>query len=405
MWLYNIAIRIYGLAIYIASFFKEKPKKWIDGRKGWKENLPPIDSQKKVCWFHCASLGEYDQGEPIIKAWKEKYPDHFILITFFSPSGYEHRKDTPLADFCTYLPLDTPHNANIFIKHFNPSYAFFVKYEFWLNHIKACAKNHTKLFLVSGLIHEKQPFFRWYGAPFRKQLSHFDHLFLQNFSSRDLLLKLGISAVTVSGDTRFDKVFSRAENASGDPLIERWKNKETVYVIGSSWEEDEELVIPFIAKKQQKTIIAPHDVGETNIKRVVSQITSHNIPYAKYTEAERDDKLVEKQVLVLDCIGKLALAYQYGKIAHVGGGFGSGLHNILEAAAFGVPVTFGPEYEKFPEAALFIKSGVGISVENQTELARAYNHYDEQIDLMTKKSRNLIFRNRRATEKIMSYFE
>lgn len=404
MFFYNLSIRAYGSAVRIASLFNPKAKKWVVGRKNFFANLPDVNG-KNVVWFHCASLGEFEQGRPIIEAWKKKYPTDFLLITFFSPSGYEVKKNYEQADFCCYLPLDTPSNAKKFIIHFHPKKAFFVKYEFWLNFIREAQVIDCELYSISTLLRKNHRFFKWHGGIFRRELKHFHHFFVQDENTRDLLNSISIEQVTVVGDTRYDRVYDRVLEKNTNPLLDQWINtKDTVLIIGSSWREDEELLLPLLNKADlfDKIILAPHEVGSDNVNRIISLL---RLPYEKYTRAEKNEKIsTATNVLILDCIGVLADAYQYGTIAYVGGAFRTGLHNILEPATFGLPVVFGPNHAKFPEAQQFIDAGIGKSVQTKDELQHEMESYIINIEQEAPKVKAFVAANVGAREKIMNWF-
>lgn len=384
--LYNLGIRLYGLGILIASIFNQKARQWIRGRKFFWSKLPDV-SNKNVVWFHCASLGEFEQGRPVIEKWRKEFPTDFILVTFFSPSGYEIKKDDPVADFICYLPLDTPRNAKKFIKHFNPSSAVFVKYEFWLNYIKKASQNGTKLFSISAVFRSSQRFFQWYGKSFRKALRSFDTIFLQREENKVLLDRFNINNTVIAGDTRYDRVADRLESNIRNKYFEHWQfSNEPIFVVGSSWPDDEAIIIPKINKKaiSIKVIIAPHEVNDKHISEIEALLS---VPYQKYTELSEDNLPKEDtQVIILDCIGVLAEAYKYGTVAYVGGGFGTGLHNILEPAVFGLPVIFGPEFEKFPEAYDFIAAGIANSVMDEDEFIDAFYDFmnSEEVNSLAR---------------------
>jgi 3-deoxy-D-manno-octulosonic-acid transferase len=384
--LYTLGIYIYGFLMRLGALFHPKAKKWVNGRKNFWNKIPDLKNEN-VIWFHCASLGEYDQGKPIMEAWKKEHPQDFILVTFFSPSGYENIKNKSIGDFTCYLPLDTHKNAKKFVRFFNPSKVFFIKYEIWINHLKAVKRSGAKLYSVSASFRKNHRFFKWYGGTFRKALFLFDHIFVQYQLSKDLLSKIGITNVTVSGDTRYDRVAQRAKENKDNEIIAPWAKDESIFVIGSSWPTDEEMIIPYINdyKINTKVIIAPHEVNRTHIKQIEERL---KINYQLYTNIQNGEKLKRHtQVLILDCIGVLADAYRYGNIAYVGGGFGTGLHNILEPAAFGTPVIFGPIHKKFPEAQEFINVGIGKSCDENKTFFSTYTAFkkNKKIENEVKK--------------------
>lgn len=394
--LYTLGVYLYGTLIRLGSLFSSKAKKWVNGRKNFWNNIPNLDG-KKVIWFHCASLGEYDQGKPIMEAWKDKYPTDFILITFFSPSGYENIKDKSVGDFTCYLPLDTKTNAKRFMQHFQPQVAFFIKYEIWVNHLKEAKTENCIIYSVSASFRENHRFFKWYGGTFRKALTLFDHIFVQNKRSQVLLSEIGINNVTVSGDTRYDRVAQRAEANTVNPIIESWAKDNSVFVVGSSWPKDEEIIIPLLnsGKLTDKVIFAPHEVDTKHVKTIIDQI---GISYQCYTSIQNGETLqTATQVLILDCIGVLADAYRFGEIAYVGGGFGTGLHNILEPAAFGLPVVFGTVHDKFPEAKEFIEAKIGQECSDKESFYQAYVSFKKQETIQSK-VKSFIEKKRGATK-------
>lgn len=364
--LYNLGILLYGLGIRIAGLLNKKAKKWIEGRKNYFSKLPQVDPSKKVIWFHCASLGEFDQGLPLMNKIKENEPDCFLLVTFFSPSGMEfYNKRNHKVDLALYLPLDTPSNARKFTEHFKPSQAFFVKYEFWINHIIATKKIGGELYCVSGLFRDSQPFFHWYGSHMKKGLKTFDHFFVQNQTSLDLLATIGITQATVTGDTRIDKVIENKNNVVPDEILSHFKDSHKLLVLGSSWPTGERIILPGIEDSKLKVIIAPHDISEGHIEHIIQQLGGSFQRYTSY------DQSVKSNVLILDTIGHLANAYSYADVAYVGGGFSGSLHNILEPAVFGVPTLFGPIHSKYPEADNFIEAGIGFEFTTADEF---YQH-------------------------------
>lgn len=397
---YTLGIHIYGLLIQIAAFFSPKAKKWVNGRKNYWSKIPNI-SDKRVIWFHCASLGEYDQGKPIMEAWKRKNPTDFILVTFFSPSGYENIKDKSMGDFTCYLPLDTKRNAKKFIQGFNPKVAFFIKYEIWINLLKEAKNKNCTLYSVSALFRENHRFFKWYGGNFRKALSLFDHIFVQNKKSESLLSDIGITNVTLSGDTRYDRVTQRAEGNEKNAIIGPWAKDTTIFVVGSSWPKDEEIIIPSInnGKITDKIILAPHEIDDKHVNAIKDQL---EVSFQCYTHLQKGEVLKpQTHVLILDCIGVLADAYRFGNMAYVGGGFGTGLHNILEPAAFGLPVLFGPIHDKFPEAQEFIATKIGIECTDIASFNAGYSSFKERnsIQIAVKK---FVESKRGATEIVMN---
>ncbi|WP_417265600.1 3-deoxy-D-manno-octulosonic acid transferase [Brumimicrobium sp.] len=397
--LYNFGIFIYGILMRIGALFHPKAKKWVNGRKHFWENIPSFQNEQ-VVWFHCASLGEYEQGKPIMEAWKSEHPNDLILVTFFSPSGYENMKNKSVGDYTCYLPLDTKRNAEKFIAHFNPKAAFFIKYEIWINYLKIAKKNKVKLYSVSASFRKNHRFFKWYGGMFRKALFMFDHIFVQHELSKELLATIGVNEVTVSGDTRYDRVAQRVEEEKENPIIAPWAKDESIFVMGSSWPDDEEIVIPYINdfKINSKVIIAPHEVDRGHIHQIEDRL---KVNYQLYTNIQNGEELQRHtQVLILDCIGVLADAYRYGQLAYVGGGFGTGLHNILEPAAFGSPVIFGPIHKKFPEAQEFIDAGIAKSCDENKSFFEAYTFFKNKVGI-NKTVKDFIESKRGATRIVM----
>ena len=364
--LYNIGIILYSFAAKIASLFNKKAKQFIAGRRNWDSRLKEkIVPDSKYIWFHSASLGEFEQGRPVIESFKKQYPEYKILLTFFSPSGYEIRKNYKQADIICYLPLDTKKNARKFIQIVKPEKVFFIKYEYWYNYITEIKKNKIDLFVISANFRENQVFFknsslgRWY----KNILFNFDHIFVQNKKSAELLKGINISNFTISGDTRFDRVADIAKGSKKLPIVQKFKGDKILAVCGSTWKPDEELIVEFINNNPMvKFIIAPHEVETSNINRIQQLLKNNAVLYSNYTE----EKILEYQVLIIDCIGILSSVYNYGNIAYIGGGVG--IHNILEAATFGLPIIFGPKYQKFQEAVELIKNGGAFSITNQSEL-------------------------------------
>jgi len=405
--LYRISLIFYHFIIIVLSPFNQKAKLWLNGRKNVFNTIESsVVNNKKLAWFHCASLGEFEQGRPLIEAYRQKFPDHSIMLTFFSPSGYEIRKNYDKADFVFYLPIDSPRNAKHFLDLTKPDIVFFVKYEFWHYYINEIGKRKIPLYLVSGIFRENQRFFKWYGGVFRKMLRNFNYFFLQNQVSQDLLKSIGINNLMITGDTRFDRVFTIAQQAKTLPLIEKFKNERQLLVLGSSWQPDEELVIKYFNETQPvfKLIIAPHEVSKENINRIVRNI-SQKKSVVKYSEAN-ENNLENADVLIIDSIGLLSSLYKYGDIAYIGGGFGKGIHNILEAATFGLPVIFGPNYQSFKEAKELISLGGAISITNHKQLVTILDQFLSDIEIIKNKgsiASQYVSNNRGATEKIMEY--
>lgn len=397
--IYTFGIYLYTLAVFFASFFNPKAKAWINGRKNWKKNLPK--TTKKVVWFHCASLGEFDQGLPLMNRIKQSDPSIFILVTFFSPSGMEHyHKRTHCVDHAMYLPIDTMRNASFLINHFKPASCFIVKYEFWCNLLIAADELRMPVFSISTMLHEKQRFFKWYGGYFRKALRSVNFFFVQNTESAELLKSINIQRFIVTGDTRFDRVIENKAQVKSNPVIEGFLGKSKAIIIGSSWPQDEQIAIPFIKlHPNEKFIIAPHDISDQHIKSLEEQLGSVACRYTEYEEG------FDGHVLILNTIGHLASAYSYGKSAYVGGGFSGRLHNILEPVVFGLPVVIGPNFNRFPEAKLFIQEKICFSVSTSEELENTMHSLDHQIERFEARTHKVVKENKGAAEKIFSYIQ
>ena len=361
--LYNISIWIFSIAIHIASLFHPKAKQWIKGRKGiFRKIEKTLKNEQNIVWFHCASLGEFEQGKPIIEGYKQKHPTHKILLTFFSPSGFEIRKNYKGADFIFYLPADTKRNAKRFIEITKPIKVIFVKYEFWFNYIAECKKQNIPFYSVSTIFRKEQSFFKY--SWFAKQLQHITHFFVQDKTSGDLLKSIRLTNYTISGDSRFDSVLTTTKNPKSFPLIEEFCKTKPTIICGSTWQKDEALLNQFIKENSQYNyIIAPHEIHH------ISQLQKQT--GAQLFSTSNTENINSNNVLIIDSIGILSSVYQYANIAYIGGGFGTGIHNILEATAFGLPIIFGPNYSKFKEAKELIELEGAKSISNYIELAFA----------------------------------
>ncbi len=371
LFLYNLFVVFASQALKLVAIFSPKIKLFVEGRKvvfpTLEQKIKPSD---KTIWFHAASLGEYEQGLPVIEKIKEKFPSHKIVVTFFSPSGYEVRKNNTVADVTVYLPLDTKKNAKEFLSLVHPELVFFIKYEYWLNYLSELKELNTPTYLISGIFRENQMFFKWYGGFYRKALDTFTYFFVQNENSKKLLRQLGKANVAVSGDTRFDRVAAILEKDNSLDFISQFKNNTLTIVVGSSWPKDESLLVDFINsnKYNVKFIIAPHNIKAEQIQQLKNSITKKTILFS-----ERNDKnLADYDVFIIDTIGILTKIYSYADIAYVGGGFGNpGVHNILEPATYGVPIVIGPNYSHFAEAIALVNLEGCISISNKKELETA----------------------------------
>ena len=388
LFLYNLVVILASQLLKLVAHFSPKMKLFVDGRKSVFQTLSDkIQSSDKTIWFHAASLGEYEQGLPVIEAIKKQFPNHKIVVTFFSPSGYEVRKNNTVADVTVYLPLDTISNAKQFISLVHPEMAFFIKYEYWPNYLNELKKQQIKTYLISGILRENQAFFKWYGGFYRNALKTFDYFFVQNESSKTLLQSIGFNNVKVSGDTRFDRVVSILERDNSLDFIEQFKNNKTTIVIGSSWPKDEALLVNYINQSSDdvKFIIAPHNIKSEQIQELKNAITKKIVLFSENVETRHALSLQEYSVFIIDTIGILTKIYSYADIAYVGGGFGNpGVHNILEPATFGVPVVIGPNYSHFAEATALVNMEGCISIQNQTQLNEAFDlllhNEDERLE-------------------------
>lgn len=403
---YNILTHIAGFHIAIISMFNKKLSLGVKGRKETFDLLKSkISSNDNTIWFHCASLGEYEQGLPVFENIKEKYPKHKIVLTFFSPSGYEIRKNAPIADVVTYLPLDTKENAKRFLDLVHPELVIFVKYEIWPNFLFQIKNRQIDAILISALFRKNQTFFKATGKWMQNALFAFKHIFVQNTISKELLNNIGYNNVSVSGDTRFDRVSNQLNIDNTLDFIKTFKEDSLCVVAGSTWPEDEALLIDFINKDNSNTkyIIAPHNIKSGQISNLKSKLDKVSI---LYSEKDRSDLTIAK-VFIIDTIGLLTKIYNYADIAYVGGALGtSGLHNTLEAAVFGVPIIIGPNHQKFPEADAMIKKQGMFSIANQSGLNIILNQLIQDIDLRISSGQinsTYIIENKGAVTQVMAY--
>jgi 3-deoxy-D-manno-octulosonic-acid transferase len=385
-------------------------KFFVDGRKSVFETLAKtIQATDKTIWFHAASLGEYEQGLPVIETIKQQFPTHKIVVTFFSPSGYEVRKKNTVADATVYLPLDTISNAKQFVELVHPEMVFFIKYEYWPNYLNELKNQNIKTYLISGILRENQAFFKWYGGFYRNALKTFDYFFVQNESSKNLLQSIGFNNVKVSGDTRFDRVVSILERDNSLDFIEQFKDNKTTIVIGSSWPKDESLLVNYINQSSDdvKFIIAPHNIKQEQISNLKNQIQKKTILFSENVETRLIPSLQEYNVFIIDTIGILTKIYSYADIAYVGGGFGNpGVHNILEPATFGVPIVIGPNYSHFAEATALVNMEGCISIQNQTQINEAFDSLLHNEDERIEKGHicsTFVQMNKGATQTIMNH--
>ncbi|WP_316830976.1 3-deoxy-D-manno-octulosonic acid transferase [Pedobacter aquatilis] len=402
--LYNIGIKIYSLIIWIFSFFNKKAALFISGRKQiFRQIAEKTDSSDQSIWFHFASLGEFEQGRPVLEKLKQLHPQKKIFITFFSPSGYEIRKNYALADGIFYLPLDTKKNAQRFLEIINPEMAIFTKYEFWYYYFKELNSRNIPLYVISGIFRKEQIFFKSYGSFYRNILKNVTHFFVQNQESSTLLKSIGLNNVTLSGDTRFDRVFENAQNPKRLPEIEKFCDNSPVLICGSTWPEDEKLLAELPLKYPDwKFIIAPHEVHENHIESIEKLFKTNCLRFSALSEQDNiETQSLKIQVLIIDNIGMLSALYQYGKIAYIGGGFGAGIHNTLEAAAFGLAVIFGPKFNKFQEAKDLIEIKAAKSISSNNELLSAFEYFNGNENASSA-AKKYVAEKKGATEQILN---
>ncbi len=403
--LYSLLLRIIEKVLPLSGFFSKKMKLFVAGRSTTFASLAAAIQKNDNCiWFHAASLGEYEQGLPVMEAIKTRYPNHKIVLSFFSPSGYEVRKNNKIADVTVYLPLDTPQNAERFIRKINPELVFFIKYEYWPNYLKVLADKQIKTYLISGVFRENQLFFKWYGGFYRKALDAFTYFFVQNESSKTLLQHLGKTNVMVSGDTRFDRVATILEKDNLLDFIGEFKNNTPTVVVGSSWPKDEALLVNYLNQSTHalKWIIAPHNIKLEQIKSLAQSITKKTVLFS-----EREGKnLADYEVFIIDTIGILTKIYSYADLAYVGGGFGHpGVHNLLEPATFGVPIICGPHYSHFAEATALVQMGGCLSIQSPQDLQEALDTLIQNPDIRHEKGhicQTFVQMNTGATQKIIN---
>lgn len=402
--MYNIAIYIYLIGVAIASCFNKKVKKmWAGERQALKVLREKVDPNARYIWFHAASLGEFEQGRPLMEYLRKTHPEYKILLTFFSPSGYEVRKNYEGADIICYLPLDTIRNARRFLRAIKPVMAFFIKYEFWYNYLHILQHRGVPTYSVSSIFRSDQIFFQWYGKGYGRVLKCFTHFFVQNIESKNLLAKLDIHDVEVVGDTRFDRVLQIKEASKQLPIVENFtENTSKVFIAGSSWLPDEEVFLKYFnLHKDWKLIVAPHVIGEDHLAQIFELLKGRRV--VRYTEAT-EENVKDAEVLIIDCFGLLSSIYHYGTISYVGGGFGVGIHNVLEAAVWDIPVIFGPNNKRFQEAQGLIMAGGGFEINDYQSFRDLMMRFEtDEMFLQTSKKHAGEFVKGRAgaTEKIM----
>ena len=406
--LYSFVVRAYGFFIRLLKPFNSKAKLWVDGRKNWKENIAQFDVKgQAVYWVHCASLGEFEQARPLIEALKKHNGNPKIILSFFSPSGYQFQKNYPLADYVCYLPIDTKSNASYFIKTIQPKAVFFIKYEFWFHYLKQLHELQIPTFLISGIFREKHYFFKFYGKWAAKQLLAFQYFFVQDQTSQNLLQTIGYTNSTIVGDTRFERVIQIMEQVVLYPKLEQFIVEAKVIVAGSTHLKDEiELEQAWLSiiktEKNIKLIVVPHDVNSNRIKEIQNLFGASSC--VLYSQIENNS--VAQNILILDQVGMLSSLYKYADIAYIGGGFGKGIHNTLEAAVYGIPLLFGPNFQKFKEAKQLLEHGGAKVVLNANDIESTCVNWlqnPDQKELAGNANKKYVLQNEGAVKKIMSY--
>lgn len=403
--IYNIFIRFYGLLIRLTAPFSQKAKQWVQGRKRVWSNLESFDfsTRQRLVWMHVASLGEFEQGRPVIESLKKYYPNVQIALSFFSPSGFEVRKDYPLADYVFYLPLDSRQNALRLLNILRPDLIIFVKYDFWYHYLHEAQKQSIPVLLISALFRKDQYFFKWYGKWMKTIIQNLTHIFVQNEASAIVLQNNAILSFSISGDTRVDRVAQQADLPFSNPVVEQFLNGKPLLICGSTWPEDEDILYAFIHKNYQEWqfIIAPHDISESRIKHIEKCLKNTGI---RYSEAHANS-VKGKDVLIIDNIGLLSSLYRFAKVAYIGGAFGKGLHNTLEPISYGIPVIFGPKYQKFEEARWLVQHQAGFSIQSAWEFNQVMNKLANKsfYTEAAKKAEEYIQHNKGATEHVLNY--
>lgn len=402
--MYNIAIYLYGLGVFIYSLFNEKVRKmWRGEHDSFRIIRERLDPNAKYIWFHAASLGEFEQGRPLMERIRATHPEYKILLTFFSPSGYEVRKDYKGADIVCYLPLDTVNNARRFLRTVRPVMAFFIKYEFWYNYLHVLKHRCVPTYSVSSIFRRDQIFFKWYGRDYARVLSCFTTFFVQNEESKLLLGTIGIKNAVVVGDTRFDRVLQIKEASKQLPLVEAFvSNAEHVFCAGSSWQPDEEIFIPYFnGRSDWKLIIAPHVIGEEHLAQMMQLLKGRRV--TRYTQTNPEEA-AKADVLIIDCFGLLSSIYRYAQVSYVGGGFGAGIHNTLEAGVWGIPVIFGPNNKRFAEAQGLLKCKGGFEIKDVNDFTTLMVQLESEPALLEKSGKaaaDYVKSLSGATEKIL----
>ncbi len=402
--LYNLALRLYATAIRCLAFFHPKAQQWVQGRQEVPGQLQKLQEDRPRLWMHCASLGEFEQGRPVLEALRRELPEYQIVLSFFSPSGYEIRKDYPIADVVCYLPLDTAANARQWIATVQPQLTIFVKYEFWHHYLHQLKAVGCPTLLIAARFRPQQLFFRSYGRFFRSLLHCFQHIFVQDQASADLLRQINQQTHSIAGDPRVDRVLQIAEAAREFPLVADFASQHPVLVLGSSWVAEEQLLIDYLKQatiQQWKFLIAPHEMTEKGLSHLEAELPG---PVVRYSQAQEAD-LAKARVLLIDNVGMLSALYRYGKVALIGGGFGKGIHNILEPIAFGLPVLFGPNFKKFGEAVHLNQSGGAFVIEDLGKFAAVMRRLQDetQYQAAVEQTQQYLQKNRGASQQILEY--
>ena len=405
--MYNLGIFLYLIGVAIASHFNEKVRKmWRGERDATRVLQEKVDPNAQYVWFHAASLGEFEQGRPLMEQLRREHPDYKILLTFFSPSGYEVRKNYEGADIICYLPLDTIVNARRFLRAIRPVMAFFIKYEFWYNYLHILKHRNVPVYSVSSIFRPDQIFFKWYGRQYAHVLNCFTHFFVQNEVSKQLLAKIGIKDVSIVGDTRFDRVLQIKEAAKQLPIVEAFCQQSKVFIAGSSWQPDEDIFIPYLnAHPDWKMVIAPHVIGEDHLKQIMDKLEGRKV--VRYTEAT-EENVKDADVLIIDCFGLLSSIYHYATVTYVGGGFGVGIHNTLEAAVWGVPVIFGPNNQRFQEAQGLKACGGGLEIQNADDFNHVMQRFlddPQSLEKASKEAGDFVKQRAGATDRVLSFVQ
>ena len=407
--MYNLGIYLYLIGVAVVSLFSEKVRKmWRGERDAIRVLKEKVDPNAQYVWFHAASLGELEQGRPLMEQLRKEHPEYKILLTFFSPSGYEVRKNYAGADIICYLPLDTVTNARRFLRAIRPVMAFFIKYEFWYNYLHILKHRQVPVYSVSSIFRPDQIFFKWYGRQYAHVLKCFTHFYVQNEVSKDLLAKIGINEVSIVGDTRFDRVLQIKEQAKQLPIVEAFCQQQKVFVAGSSWQPDEDIFIPYFnAHPEWKMIIAPHVIGEDHLQQIIGKLQGRKV--VRYTQLANNQQPEgsshQADVLIIDCFGLLSSIYHYGQLAYVGGGFGVGIHNLLEAAVWDIPVIFGPNNQRFQEAQGLKQCGGGLEIASDTDFLTVMQRFTHEPDTLVeagKKAGAYVEQMTGATAKILA---